>query len=192
MISVIFVTGVPKYAEVNLKTLALTNPDVECIVIDDAQHKVVGWNRGAKIAKGDTLLFVDDDIIWTDKIIIPEFELFGPSLLSRNHIQAKGKVINVPNPWLDGWCIGASRRLYDEVGGFDEGFRFSGMQDADFCMMCAVKKVLPRVWKFPGKHLQAGTKYIMNPNHEKTRIDNIKYLVKKWKLTGYTVPGYLD
>ena len=78
------------------------------------------------------------------------------------------------------------------MGGFDEGFRFSGMQDADFCMMCAEKKVLPSLWPFPGEHIQAGTKYKLNPNHEKTRIENIKYLVKKWKLTGYTVPGYLD
>ena len=182
LLSVIFVTGVPRYADENVATLEKTNPGVECIVIDDELCRSRGLNRGAKIAKGETLLFVDDDIVWTGSIAVPNAELFGPSLLPVNHITGFGRVIYVPNPWLDGWCIGVSRQLYNEVGGFDENFIGCGFQDADFCMSCAEKNALPEFWEMPGKHLYAGTKHILDPDHEDNRFVNIKYLIDKWEL----------
>jgi len=185
MISVIFVTGSPVHRKANIASLEATNPEVEYIAVDayDVVHKSVGWNAGAKTASGETLLFVDDDIIWTDEIVIPDKELFGPSPLHPHHIgyEPYGKV-RLIHPWLDGWCIGVSRRLYDEVGGFDEKFKFSGMLDADFCVSCSKVGVIPYKWKFPGRHLSAHTKYTLNPDHDKTRIENIKYLVAKWNL----------
>lgn len=56
-------------------------------------------------------------------------------------------------------CVVIPRTLYDDIGGFDEGFRGWGFEDSAFAMACELFAGLPLVRIHPGElwHLHHGT-----------------------------------
>lgn len=99
-------------------------------------------NNGAKHAKGEWLIFIDDDCLPTKQLLseyVREIE--------KGHYLALEGAVNADREQqrydeeapinLDGNCfwscnIGIQKKLFNEVGGFDENFPFAAMEDVDF------------------------------------------------------------
>jgi len=116
-------------------------------------------NRGAQIASGNTLLFLDSDVIYTDGLMEKAREeldrdpgLHAVSFINQSYDSADSAVANyvavIERYWLtayfdddsdislmQGFCsrAGAVRKQsFDAVGGFDVSFRTNAMEDYDF------------------------------------------------------------
>ncbi len=135
-------------------------------------HKNTGFasacNQGARAAEGETLVFLNNDIVprkgWLDHMLesLDEYQtgIVGAKLIYPNdtiqhagvaflhshypfHIyqgcSASASQVNIPRPMdaITGACLMISKKLFDEVSGFDEAY-FNGLEDIDLCL---------RVWE---------------------------------------------
>lgn len=119
-------------------------------------YKNVGFsaanNRGLKIAKGSYVLFLNTDTVVKDGAIEkmvrfmvehPDAGAVGPKLTNINRTpQAQGGIFGqrfwlskVPKKvkFVIGACFLTSRKIMDQIGGFDENFFFSN-EDLDLCL----------------------------------------------------------
>lgn len=116
------------------------------------------------ICEGDfTHLFeyLDKDTIWGNKLHVPNNFGFGKY------------------NWLDGWIYAFSRKLYEDIGGFDENFQGSGFEDADICWRAIEKGYKINFGDFPFRHLEVGQKRSISDGYDDVRLKNIEYLRKK-------------
>jgi glycosyltransferase involved in cell wall biosynthesis len=110
-----------------------------CRVVDGPEHPGVGRNRGAAAATGDTLLFLDADVILPRGFL----QRFVARFLHAHAVVATPVYRPTPNtafervsyffgnivmwslqrtnmPLAAGYCIMIDRRVFEAVGGFDE------------------------------------------------------------------------
>jgi GT2 family glycosyltransferase len=78
--------------------------------------------------------------------------------------------------WFDGWLMLISRKIWDDVGEFDEGFKIAGFEDADYCMRA--KNYDLNEARLPFVHLKDSGR-VREPNYQKIRQENIDYLISK-------------
>lgn len=129
--------------------------DYGCIVVDGGLPGV-GRNKGAEVAKGDYLLFLDSDLMLTDdylRDVLYEFrmEKLGIAITQMQpmskkiedklfHDFANHFMISVENIKPHGaGCYGiiAKKELHDACGGFDESLTFG--EDTDYIERLAKK-----------------------------------------------------
>lgn len=89
------------------------------------------WNRAASFATGQTLIFLNNDVIsngpWCE--ILAGFvrnngcQFAGPESRFEKLIPQELIHLFPKNQLLSGWCFAISRNLYRELNGFDERFR---------------------------------------------------------------------
>ena len=99
-------------------------------------------NNGAKHAKGDWLIFIDDDCIPDSEILFN----YHSEIIKGIYGAIEG-YINADRPQerfdeqsplnLTGGCfwscnIAVNKEIYNSIGGFDEGFPFPALEDTDF------------------------------------------------------------
>lgn len=128
------------------------------VVVDSAGDRGVSFarNAGAAIARGDELLFIDDDDVvgdgWLDAMLAAlaehpfvaarlEHRLLNPdwTIGHRGEPQVDGLERAVP-PYLDfafGGTLGVHRSIHEAVGGFAVEFR-RGADDCDYCYRIAL------------------------------------------------------
>jgi hypothetical protein len=110
-------------------------------------------NCGAAVARGRVLAFVDADIHpyegWLQHAA-------GNVLSGKFGLQRSSPAIN--GEWDRGGTCVVARELYDEVRGYDEGFRDWGVEDMDFYRRCeaiTAYSLFPSVMIEPIRHSEA-------------------------------------
>ena len=123
-----------------------------------------GRNSGLKIAKGDYLMTIDDDILVPDNYDvdlirlcdnIPNLGATGVSveklkytkLINVNGIQVRAKAGN-----LGGGCLCISRAVFNKVGYFKDVFTY-GIEDVDLYLRLRVLKLRSLYIANRGKHI---------------------------------------
>jgi GT2 family glycosyltransferase len=89
-------------------------------------------NQGLAVATGDIIIFMNNDIEappgWLHQVKrdVKDGALYGPSRLWRH-------VAGSEVPYLEGYCIAATRATWDALGGWDETYQGMYWEDNDLC-----------------------------------------------------------
>ena len=116
-------------------------------------------NAGVEASNGDWLLILNNDILvngpFLHLLAQASEEIEGPTLMMQGHPEC-GNIY-----YIEGWCISISRRLWDEIGGMDEGYENS-WDDVRLSYEAHKRGYELRVLKnFPMKHLGHKTLGVM-------------------------------
>jgi len=143
----------PELADDYFAALEIGPPPDELIVVDNGSDPPLeyaaarldwnegfspGCNAGLNMSTADIVVFLNNDVIGTDwgwlrKLVsqVDDGVLVGTSLRWDVH----GDVDQHQLPYLDGWCLAATRQDLLEVGGFDESYlEPSYYSDNDLCL----------------------------------------------------------
>lgn len=133
-------------------------------------------NQGAAGVRSDWLIFSNNDIICT-----------APFIQMVNGLN-KGAIYGVDllnwwgRSWLDGWVMAIPRRIWEQVGLFDDNFLYAGFEDADYCFRVRQAGFGVEAVNLPFIHTELHSRFSM-PGYMEQREANIKYLAKKWDMT---------
>jgi GT2 family glycosyltransferase len=149
-------------------------------------------NRGAKVASGDILIFLSNDVVisgpFVDKIKdamidYKENVVVGGRVLYHdtgwNTIMLNGKSAIIPYP--EGWLIACTRAMWDRIGGFDPIYAPYDAEDLDIGAWCIYNDV-PMVGLNLSTlhHLSGQTIYSVNPQRQEITKRNIERYKEKW------------
>lgn len=191
MISVIITvfTDYGDYATPLVKAIRRYEPRVEIIAVDNASavpfqvrencnlirlKQKCSWshmlNVGANAANGHTFLMLNDDVVCHGS--------FARAIENLNPKKLYGMAIRKrPTSWIGqeisylyAWLMVMDRKLYDDVGGFDEHYPAAGVDDIDFCWTAQKKGYELATVKLPFVHLAD-----QNKNHRRYNWDDTDF-----------------
>jgi hypothetical protein len=148
----------------------------------------VACNQGAARADGDTLLFLNNDVVIKGDYLTPMEKaldhnpnsLVGPQLL--NSDTGWNVFGDTLISYLAGWCLAMTKKTFDDLGGFDERFSPAYYEDMDICYNAMQSGYeLQKVWvpleHYPGE--QSGKQF--KDKQQITELNRAKF-AKKWGL----------
>jgi GT2 family glycosyltransferase len=148
----------------------------------------VACNQGAARADGDTLLFLNNDVLIKGDYLTP----LEKALADNPNSLAGPQLANADTGWnvfgdklisyLIGWCLAIPKEIFVDLGGFDERFSPAYYEDVDLCYNALQKGYeLQQVW-VPLQHLgeQSGEQFGDN-KRKITEANKIKF-AEKWGL----------
>ena len=148
---IVIVDGCSDETEQLLKKFSIVRP----IIFQNNRGAAVGLNEGAKLANGDILLFLDDDMVYDSKLIENHYGLHKTE--TYDVIIGHFPLGKLPTPsffrkviydWTEGWqlsfgeninffdvlCSGhfsIRKELFVKIGGFDTEFSQWGRKDSE-------------------------------------------------------------
>lgn len=148
-------------------------------------------NIGARLATSDTLIFLNSDIYIKGDIL----SIIYGYLQEKSRVCVGAKLVNFPTGWnniwdkiglipyVDGWCMGIRKHIFDMVGGFDEQF-FLDYEDIDLSLRLTMSDVALAQLTLPVYHPINGSSFLNLPaeRFEYTR-KSIEYFGRKWGFT---------
>lgn len=156
----------------------------------------VGNNKGAEIATGDVFLFLSNDVIIKQKfyksildvVLESPKTMFAGRLIDweagwNEFIRIDGSKLNIP--YAEGWCLAATRDLWEDVGGFDPIYTPADFEDVDLSYATLQKgyslATIPLAENY-FSHIggQTANKYIKD-RMSLTKTNQAKFC-KKWKV----------
>lgn len=145
----------------------------------------VACNQGAKVASGEILLFLNNDVFFFGDYLTPIKEavtddvLAGPELHTRDTgWNTFGQVLV---PYIAGWCLGVTRKTFNDLGGFDERYSPADYEDMDLCYN-AVKQGKKLQWlNLPIRHISGQTGTQLKDRRALTETNRLKF-AEKWGL----------
>jgi GT2 family glycosyltransferase/radical SAM superfamily enzyme YgiQ (UPF0313 family)/tetratricopeptide (TPR) repeat protein len=188
--------------------LAALGGDVQVIRNAENYGFAVACNQGAKAARGEFLLFLNNDTIptegWLNALVDeverhPDVAVVGSKLLYEDGtIQHAGvafsRIVLLPyhiyrqfpadSPMVNrrrefqcvtGACMLVRRDVFDQVGGFDEGFK-NGFEDVDLCLK--IREQGRHIIYRPDSvvyHLESQT-----PGRKANEKENARRLLERW------------
>jgi len=148
----------------------------------------VACNQGAARADGDTLLFLNNDVLIKGDYLTP----LGKVLADNPNSLAGPQLANFDTGWnvfgdklisyLIGWCLAMPKEIFNDLGGFDEQFSPAYYEDVDLCYNALQNGYeLQQVW-VPLQHLgeQSGGQF--GDGKQKITEANRAKFAEKWGL----------
>jgi len=110
-------------------------------------------NLGARVAKNEILLFLNNDTIWEEnilrKLIVDKAEFIsgasGAKLRFENQVLIFDQSDNKNFDYIEGWCLLVKKVLFNKLNGFDEVFGLVFSEDADFCLRAKYQFKIPLI-----------------------------------------------
>ena len=198
--------------------------DFECMVIDDgstdetksmiqelqlkytnliyirhAQNKgpIIRRNEGIQKAKGDFLLFLDNDTVFQGNVLsqlenklatLPDAGIIGmcgifiPDMAHSYHIHQSNIETDLSVQAVPSYCMMVSRELINKNIMFDERIHFMQHEDIDFCLQAQDKNyavyAVPHIVLI---HKEHGTFDYYKDTYDSDFENNWIYLMKKWQ-----------
>lgn len=120
-----------------------------------------GNNLGVGQAQGRYLLFMNNDVLihdpnWLKNLVeaTDTTTISGQELVTDNmYTSVRGKL----HPYINGWCMLMDRKIYDVVGGWDEGFGKGWFEDVYFSHVATIKGYQLKQVKVGIEHLGSRT-----------------------------------
>lgn len=141
-------------------------------------------NKGAKEAKGDTLVFISNDVIvqgdYISLLPIGDNQLCGPELIGFD--TGWNKFNGATIPYLAGWCLACTRKTWDTLGGFDERFIPVDYEDMDLSYTAQQKDIELKAFSLPLKHMFGQSAVHIEGGREKVTFKNQERFKEKWGL----------
>jgi len=120
-----FVTWQQLRAQLQAETRPAQAGNLMLLRIPRRQGITVAWNRGASLARGRILIFLNNDTIsqgpWLQDLTAP-LELDGLNLTAPRAREKQERGI-AGSELLEGWCLALRQETFFAQGGFDERFR---------------------------------------------------------------------
>lgn len=149
-------------------------------------------NIGAKVAKGDILVFLSNDVVVSGKFIeqieeiIDSYDgevMIGNQVLYHdtgwNVITIKDKPSIICYPV--GYLLACTRKLWNRIGGFDLLYGVYDYEDVDLGAWCIYNDVPMIALNNPGiRHMGEQTVRKVNPNREEHTKKNRVLFIDKW------------
>lgn len=144
--------------------------------------------RGARVATGDTLVFLSNDVeVGNDftKELLEILEqnpnvLVGGELLSHDTgwNNFSGEIV----PYLNGWFLACTRSVWELLGGFDPRYGRADFEDVDLCYAAQMNFIeLVPLKRSKLRHL-GGKSFGYNPEREALTKKNRHLFAEKWNL----------
>jgi GT2 family glycosyltransferase len=147
-------------------------------------------NQGAKLATGDILIFLNNDVIISGDYITPigkhleqtARSITGAELLAfdTGWNVFDGKVI----PYITGWCLAMTRAAFEELGGFDERYIPGDYEDIDICYAATQAGYSLQPLQLPLYHLSGQTARQL-PDRRAMTEKHRRLFVEKWGFNGH-------
>ena len=148
-------------------------------------------NRGAKVAEGDILVFLSNDVVISGDFISAIVEiihkdenaLIGGEVLIHNtgwnvfNFDGKPSIV----PYANGWLIACTKKAWDTIGGFDPLYGKMDYEDMDLSMSAVYLgyNLIPLNSPYL-RHLAAGTLGYTPERRAITEQNRAKFF-EKWK-----------
>lgn len=136
--------------------------------------------QGRALAERDILLFLNNDITaspgWLQRV---EWDCGAMDCLAGPSTGVKA-VLGQPLQYIEGWCIGGHRYVWDSIGGWDaETYKLPYWEDNDVCFRAMRRgfRLQRRTWSV--KHLRPGTTTAEVPEAQQAIYTNAEIFRKQ-------------
>ena len=142
-------------------------------------------NQGAAIVKGDILVFISNDVevrgdyLSLIKSRVDDNALYGAHLLDYD---TGWNVFNGEKvDYLAGWCIIATRKVWDDLGGWDERYIPCDYEDVDLSLTATKKGYLLGEIALPLHHLSGQSAQYLTGGRLAITLNSQKLFKEKWR-----------
>lgn len=149
-------------------------------------------NEGAKLAKGDILVFLSNDVIMNGDIVT---EIIT-KLQENNKVLLGGEIINFDSGWntllvdgkkmiipyCNGWLLACTKEVWDAIGGFDLRYGKYDYEDIDISLTAQFLgyNLIALNSKY-ARHIGGATIYALNSDRQAQTLKNKELFRQKWQ-----------
>jgi len=149
-------------------------------------------NNGAKLAKGEYIIFLSNDVIISGDFVTDMVTLMHGD----NKILVAGRVVDWAGGWnefdiggkhyvipyAEGWLLGCTKKAWKELDGFDLDYGKYDYEDIDLTMKALeLGYNIVNLNSHKVKHIGGATIYKVNPNRVEITNRNRTLFFEKWK-----------
>jgi hypothetical protein len=195
---IVGIDGWEKYTLPLVRSIEQHEPNVELLVVDNASEPRYPFGRRTErlcysaaintgketidrlVGQSDWYIVLSNDVLCTGPFagMVEQFEetdLVGP-LMKDIHIERVGHV-----PYIEGWCVVISRKIWDAIGGWDEQMRVSSYEDVEYSHRARVNGFsLAECPDLPFTHLDQKQRFYLVPDYWSSEAHNRARFIEKY------------
>jgi hypothetical protein len=196
---IVGIDGWEKYTLPLVESIRQYEPTCDIVIVDNASaepYPVTGpffvqrtqricYSRAinlghASLPGSDWYIVLSNDVLCTGPFLdtlaqYGDGDLVGP-LLKEIDIERVGRV-----PYLEGWCVAVSRRIWDTIGGFDDGMQISSYEDVEYSHRARVNGFgLVEDTALPFVHLDQKQRFYLVPDYWNSEYHNRARFIEKY------------